>query len=82
MAGHAVEAVDAFKSLLRQLLERAHTTKRATTIEPPLAKPDFTDLLDQIGTIPFGSKSQSKKISQHAVIETAARDIFNELLVS
>lgn len=83
MAGHAVEAVEAFKSLLRQLLERARITKSVTTIEPPLAKSSFTELLDRIGAILPGDKSQlSKKTSQYGIIETAATDIFNELLVS
>lgn len=82
MAGHAVEAVEASKSLLRQLLERARITKTTTAVEPPLAKSGFTELLDQISRLLPGDRSQlSKKTSQYAIIETAATDIFNDLLV-
>ena len=82
MTGHGVEAVRAFTGLLRELLERAHETKQSTTIEPPLVKSHFTELLDRITTIPFGNKSQGKRVSQYAVIETATRAVFNEIVVS
>jgi THO complex subunit 1 len=83
MAGHAVEAVEVFKGQLRHLLDRARTTKTTITIEPPLAKSDFNDLLARISPTGPGAKvPDPKKTAQYAVIETAVRDIFNKLLVS
>jgi THO complex subunit 1 len=83
MAGHGVPAVDAFGDLLSKMLERARSTKKTDTVEPPLNKADLVDLFEQFdSTFPPSSSPEVKKRSQYAVIETAVRLKFNHLLVS
>jgi len=83
MAGHGVPAVDAFGELLTEMLERARATKKTDTVEPPLNKADLVDLFEQLDSIfPPSSSPEVKKRSQYAVIETAVRLKFNDLLVS
>jgi THO complex subunit 1 len=83
MAGHSVEAVEVFKGVLRDMLDRARTAKHVDTIEPAVAKSDFTDLLQRIDSSDHLVRStETKRSSRFAVIETAVRDIFNVLLVS
>ncbi len=82
MSIHDVEAVELFGKLLSDLLERAQSKKDMDTIEPPLIKHDFADLLQQLRSIDQFSKTiESKKSIQYAVIETAVRDVFYGLLV-
>ncbi len=83
MAGHAVEAVEAFQGLLQEMLDKARATKQTVTIEPPLARSDFTDLLQRVQSIEhLGQPLESNKSFRYAVIETAVRGVFNDLLVS
>ena len=87
MAGHGVPAVDEFGGLLRVMLRRARPKAEAikvtNTVEPPLIKSDLTDLFEQVDSIFSPAASpELKKRSQYAVIETAVRDAFNDLLVS
>lgn len=83
MAGHAVQAVDDFRGLLREMLQRAEQRKETNTVDLPLSKSDFTDLFERSEPIfPSTAPLEAKKRSQYAVIETAVRDTFNNLLVS
>jgi THO complex subunit 1 len=83
MAGHAVQAVDDFGGLLLEMLQRAEQQKQTDTVEPPLNKSDFTDLFERVESIfPSTAPPEVKKRGQCAVIETAVRDTFNNLLVS
>lgn len=83
MAGYGVQGVVVFGELLEDMLRRAEEAKRTNTIEPPLNKPDFAEILKRLESIFFSSADsiESKKRS-HAVIETAIREKFNDLLVS
>ncbi|KAI1467087.1 THO complex subunit 1 transcription elongation factor-domain-containing protein [Daldinia caldariorum] len=84
---HEVPQVNAFKALLRDALVHAQSVKPVTTIEPPLTKADFEDLLVQLPSIfPCASPDyisenlQSEKARQYAVVETAARNVFSSLV--
>lgn len=78
----AVEAVEEFGGLLNEMLHTAATIKQMAAIEPPLVKSDLADYLPRLQTINGFPKSQeSKKSVQYAVIETAVRDVFNQMLV-
>jgi THO complex subunit 1 len=79
MAGHGVQAVEDFGLLLDEMLEAASTIKQTTTIEPPLNRSDLAEFFERVPSIfPPTSSPESKK----HIIETAARDAFNNLLVS
>lgn len=79
MAGYGVPAVGDVGGLLMEMLERAQVVKQTTTVEPPLHKSDIAELFLRFESkFPEGSSSESKK----HIIETAVRDIFNNLLVS
>jgi THO complex subunit 1 len=83
MAGHAVQAVDVFTGILKELLQRAEEAKPTDTVEPPLNKADFEDILERVEATCFpaaGTLEQRKQ--KHAAIDTAIRNKFNELLVS
>lgn len=84
MATTGVEAVGAFEAVLREMLQRAAETKQTTTIEPPLARDPFNDLLKRIDAIPSieEQENEKKKLFRNGVIETVARDTLYELLVS
>jgi THO complex subunit 1 len=83
MAGHVVQAVEAFGELLKELLRRAEEVKQATTVEPPLSKSDFEDILERVEAAFFSSaETLEQRKQRHAAIDTAIRDKFNELLVS
>jgi THO complex subunit 1 len=83
MAGHVVEAVDAFGELLRELLRRAGEVKETNTVEPPLSKSDLEDILERV-EMRFFSSAETLELrkQRHGAIDTAIRDKFNELLVS
>ena len=75
MADHGVQAVADF----RRILEEALKVKQTITIEPALNKSDLVVFFDRVSSVfPPTSSPESKK----PVIETAARDAFNDLLVS
>ena len=83
MAGNLVQAVDVFGEILNGLLQRAEEVKQADTVEPPLSKVDFEDILERLETIFFSSaKTIEQRKQKHAAIDTAIRNKFNELLVS
>jgi hypothetical protein len=79
MAGHGVQAVEDFGRLLEEMLEAASSIKRTNTIEPPLNKTDLAELFEQVSLV--FSPTSSLESRKH-IIETAARDAFNNLLVS
>jgi THO complex subunit 1 len=79
MAGHGVQAVEDFGRLLEEMLEAASAIKRTNTIEPPLNKTDLAELFEQV---PLVFSPTSSLESRKHIIETAARDAFNNLLVS
>jgi THO complex subunit 1 len=83
MAPLRVEAVDAFRASLDEILAQAQTIKKADTIEPPILKTDVADFLEKVRGVDYLAKNEaSKKANQYAIIETAVRDVFIGLVVS
>lgn len=86
-----VAAVAAFASLLRELLEEATVAKTTFDIEPALNKSDFDDITNRVLSAvaqasgpeePIGTDASSQiKGRKFAIIETAARELFSELIV-
>ncbi|ESZ93055.1 hypothetical protein SBOR_6576 [Sclerotinia borealis F-4128] len=83
MEGHGLPMVDAFEQLLLEMLQQADSVKQTHTIESPLNKTDLANTYERIDRIFSEVASlESKKRSQYAIIETAVRDTFNNLLAS
>jgi hypothetical protein len=82
MAIQNVEAVEGFRVQLGLMLELARATNATTTVEPALSSSDFSNFLEAYQSFDPAVKAHDKrKAAQYAVIETAVRDRFNELLV-
>lgn len=90
-----VAAVARFGLLLDQFLAEAAVVKSTATIEPTLKKSDFKDIASRLracfssdattgengeGEVP--SLHEQEKAKQFAIIETASRDLFGNLIVS
>jgi len=83
MARYAVEAVEVFHGLLQEMLDKARALKQTDAIEPPLARADLIQLLQRVESIEhFSTPLEANKSFRYAVIETAIRSVFNDLLVS
>ena len=79
---HGILAVEAISAYLQELLDHAETAKPSRALEPTLAKSDFDDIYCHVARIFTGfDDPNGKKLRQYAIIETAARDIFGELIV-
>lgn len=82
MAALEVEAVGVFKGLLGDMLARSGETERTDAIERPILKTDIAAELERLQALEnFPKTRDAKKSTQYAVIETAVRDAFIELLV-
>lgn len=84
---HGISGVAAAGAFLNNLLARAESVKKTTSIEPPLEKSDLGDLEQQLSDAlgyeaTADESADPKKIQRFALIETAARDIFKNLIVS
>jgi len=79
MAGYGVPAVGEVVVILQEMLREAQVVKQTYTIEPPLHKSDLVRFFERLHSTFAGVPSPDSK--KH-VIETAVRDIFNNLLVS
>ncbi|CAG8959381.1 hypothetical protein HYFRA_00001279 [Hymenoscyphus fraxineus] len=83
MAGQGVQAVGKFRELLEELLQEAEAAKPNGLIEPPLNKDDLGDISERVNSVFLPVTSpEVRKRSQYAVVETAARDTFNDLLAT
>jgi THO complex subunit 1 len=83
MGSHVVQGVDTFGELLEDMLQRAEEVKQTNTVEPPLNKSNIADILERLESTFFSpADSIEQRKRSHAVIETAIRDKFNNLLVS
>ena len=85
-------AVERFGALLNELLAEAARSKEAAEIEPALTKADLDGISKRVAAAVARPNSESSvdeaeshagaSISQQfAVIETAARDVFDQLIV-
>ncbi|KAF9875628.1 guanylate kinase [Colletotrichum karsti] len=88
---HEVPGVVSFAKLLEGLLSRSMAVKSTPTIEPALHKADFGDLDDQLARVlatsttteqEDGATASQRKAQQFAVIETAVRDMFSNLIAT
>lgn len=86
---YGVPAVTTFASLLEELLSHAQTVKSSATIEPPLEKSDFDQLPSRLSEIFPGldpnkavQNADLRRTEKYAVIETAVRALFSDLIVS
>jgi THO complex subunit 1 len=85
---HGVPAVASFGNFLHDLLIRAESVRPTASAEPPLDKSDFKDLQRQLSGVlgpelgQAGDPVDAKKAQRFAVIETAVRDTFSNLVVS
>jgi THO complex subunit 1 len=79
MASSMFLAVEEFGKFLEGMLEKARDVKKSDTIEPPLNKSDLYESFEQVNSMfPPTMSLESRKHS----IDAAARDVFNNLLVS
>ncbi|KAL2680781.1 hypothetical protein Neosp_008384 [[Neocosmospora] mangrovei] len=83
----AAPAVAAFDALLQELLTEAERVKEVSTIEPALSKSDFDDLSGRVSStaaqlpqLESDKDAKETKSRQYGIIETAARDIFSNLI--
>jgi THO complex subunit 1 len=68
---------------LEDALIRAEKVKQTSVVEPPLNKSDLADILERVESTFYASADTiEQRKRQHAAIETAIRDKFNNLLVS
>jgi hypothetical protein len=82
MAALEVEAVRIFEELLGDMLCEGGELKGTNAIEPPILKADIATELQRLQALEnFPKTHDAKKLTQHAVIDTAVRDTFIELLV-
>ncbi|TDZ18637.1 Uncharacterized protein Cob_v008718 [Colletotrichum orbiculare MAFF 240422] len=89
---HEVPRVTSFGKLLDELLTLSTQVKSAPSIEPALQKADFGNLDEQLASILAGSDTTdsesgpgaatTNKTQQFAVIETAVRDVFGNLIAT
>lgn len=80
-----VTQVSRASTLLNDALAQARHVKPASTIEPALTESDFSRLLEglpQVFADPDSISDAPDKPRQFAVVETAARDLFSNLVVS
>ena len=81
--GHGVPQVAAVEDLLNESLDHARIVKPTFSIEPPLNKSDFEALFTRLPSV-FANAVIGQipdKARQYAIIETAARDLFSNLIV-
>ncbi|KAH8683150.1 guanylate kinase [Tricladium varicosporioides] len=83
MANHGAQAVDAVGELLREILQRVEMVKQTNKVGSALKKTDLGEFYAKVEPIfPSTLSQEVKKRSQYAVIETAVRDTFNNILAS
>ena len=79
---HGIPAVETIGAYLSALLDNADDAKPSRALEPALGKADFDDIYVHVGRIFAGfDEVGGKKLRQFAIVETAARDIFGQLIV-
>ena len=86
-----VNAVANFKTLFSQLLEEAAISNPTSAVEPPLLRTHLKNLSERSTAAlsilwsadlrEGGDQSEGTKLRQNAVIETAARDLFGQIVV-
>jgi hypothetical protein len=82
MAGEDVRAVKVYRRLVQDLLDKSAQVKRDGGIEPPLTDADLGDAIYQIQQGQEGVIKDQGQQAHYAVVETAFREKFYNLLVS
>ena len=82
MSGEDVRAVKVYRKLVQDLLDKSAQVKRDSIIEPPLTDADLGDAIHQIQQGQDGVLKEQGQQAHYAVVETAFREKFYNLLVS
>lgn len=86
---HGIPAVTTFGDFLDELLAHAQTLKPTATVEPPLDKSNFQEILRRVDDSlqsceaqHTGESAETKRGHRYAIVETAVRDAFTYMVVS
>lgn len=82
MAGEDIAAVKVYRQLVQDLLDKAAEIKKDYSIEPPLNDADLGDAIHHIQQDQESGLREQSQQAQYAVVETAFREKFYDLLVS
>lgn len=82
MAGENIASVKVYQQLVQGLLDKATEIKRDCSIEPPLTDADLGDAIRRIQQDQESGLKEQSQQAQYAVVETAFREKFYDLLVS
>lgn len=77
---HGIPAVETFSIYLQQLLDHAEAVKPTTEIDPAITNSDLDGVYGQIDSI-FDFPQNDPKTRKYAIVETATRDVFGNLIV-
>ncbi|KAJ1337722.1 THO complex subunit 1 [Microdochium nivale] len=80
-----VAQISSFAALLNEALQHARDAKPTTSIEPPLAESNFGSFLTALPSVFANSNTDAPttdKTRQFAIVETAARDLFDTLVAT
>lgn len=81
MAENDIRAVKIYRNLVQELLNRAARVKENGGIEPPLTDADLGDAMRLIQQSKEEALNNQNQQSLYAVVETAFREKFYDLLV-
>ncbi|KAK4167678.1 THO complex subunit 1 transcription elongation factor-domain-containing protein [Cladorrhinum sp. PSN259] len=83
---HGIEAVARAGAFLEDLLRVADSVKQTSSLEPPLAESDFDNIEEQFNAIYdaelTSNDSADTRIQRFAIIETAVRETFKNLIAT
>lgn len=81
MEGANIQSVQSYRTLVRELLQKAAESKQDLDIEPPLTETDLGDTLSPVQKIREEVAGGQNQQAQYAAVETAFREKFYNLLV-
>ncbi|KAK2742849.1 hypothetical protein FQN55_007633 [Onygenales sp. PD_40] len=82
MAADEIPAVKVYRQLVQDLLDKAAEVKKDASIEPPLNDSDLGDAIHQIQLREASGLKEQSQQAQYAVVETAFREKFYDLLAT
>ncbi|EEH03323.1 nuclear matrix protein [Histoplasma capsulatum G186AR] len=82
MAGENIASVKVYRQLVQGLLDKATEIKRDCSIEPPLNDADLGDAIRRIQQDQESGLKEQSQQAQYAVVETAFREKFYDLLAT
>lgn len=81
MTGENIQSVQSYRTLVRELLEKAAESRKDSDIETPLTETDLGETLSQVQKIQEEVAGGQNQQAQYAAVETAFRERFYDLLV-